>query len=177
MWFHFAERHRQRRIAPGSRVLLILVVCLAPILMDHSVSTAQESTITVCPSGCMYTSIQDGINHAAAGDTVSVGVGVYMETLQLRPGVIVVGANRDTTIVDAAQRTNVLRALENSVGSSPVVRQLTLRNGRASSGAGVLIQAARLTLENVIIERNQASGIGGGVEASSGGGDAKSNSI
>ena len=157
------------KLAGGGRTALSALLGLLLLWPGIAVAVAPGATITVCPSGCMFTRIQDGINNAAAGDTVSVSAGVYSENLQLRAGVVVEGADAATTIVDAGQRNSVVRATLSSIGVSTVVRRLTLRNGRAPAGAGVLIQAAAPTLEDLIIENNQASGTGGGIAVLGGG--------
>ena len=159
------------------RALLALVLMWPGIAMAAAPALMPDATITVCPSGCMYTRIQDGINNATPGDTVSVGAGIYNENLQLRAGVVVEGANATTTIVDAGQRNSVVQATLGSIGASTVLRRLTLRNGRAGAGAGILIQTAAPTLQDLIIENNQAAGTGGGLAVLNGGRVVMTNSI
>jgi len=150
--------------------IVLCCLCAAPAAPLWAMPLYERGVvITVCASGCNFTRIQDAINSAAAGDIVAVSVGTYNENLQLRAGVIVQGENAATTIVDGGQRNSVVRATQSSIGTNTVVRTITLRNGRAPAGAGVLIQSATPTLENVIIESNQASGTGGGVAVLNGG--------
>jgi len=150
--------------------IVLCCLCAAPAAPLWAMPLYERGVvITVCASGCNFTRIQDAINSAAAGDIVAVSVGTYNENLQLRAGVIVQGENAATTMVDGGQRNSVVRATQSSIGTSTVVRTITLRNGRAPAGAGVLIQSATPTLENVIIEGNQATGTGGGVAVLNGG--------
>lgn len=53
--------------------LVIVVLLLA--------ETTQATTLTVCPSGCDYTSIQSVIDAACTGDTVEVQSGIYHENV------------------------------------------------------------------------------------------------
>ncbi len=46
-----------------------------------------------------FTTIQDAIDAAVAGDTIEVPAGTYPETVSLIPGITIVGAGRDQTIV------------------------------------------------------------------------------
>jgi predicted outer membrane repeat protein len=86
-------------------VALLLGACLLPVLrpvlMPPSVAAAASAaadanalarTITVCPSGCMYTSIETALENASWGDTIMVGPGEYHEFIWLRGGVRVQGA-------------------------------------------------------------------------------------
>ena len=69
----------------SSRRQALRVLCGLLLLWPAAVQAAAPgATLTVCPSGCMYTRVQDAINNAAAGDTVAVSAGVYSENLQLR---------------------------------------------------------------------------------------------
>jgi len=57
-------------------LILSLAVMLCLLCMPGS-----ASQITVCPSGCNYTSIQEAVNAAHTGDTILVYPGTYNESL------------------------------------------------------------------------------------------------
>ena len=69
-------------------LLLLSLVSMAYV----SVMVAAALTITVCPSGCDYTSIQAAINSASDGDTIMVGVGVYNEKITINKRVNIIGS-------------------------------------------------------------------------------------
>ena len=48
--------------------------------------------LSVCPSGCAFTHIQDAISAAAPGDTISVAAGTYTETVTIPLTVTLAGA-------------------------------------------------------------------------------------
>jgi tetratricopeptide (TPR) repeat protein len=60
---------------------LKLVLTIAAILLI--VGFAQASTLTVCPSGCGYTSIQNAVYAAHPNDTIEVHSGTYNESVVL----------------------------------------------------------------------------------------------
>ncbi|MEI6293057.1 MAG: NosD domain-containing protein, partial [Methanomicrobiales archaeon] len=52
---------------------------------------AQADVITVCPTGCNFSSVQDAINVAADGDTIQVMSGSYNEVIDVNRSVNLVG--------------------------------------------------------------------------------------
>jgi len=45
--------------------------------------SAQAATLTVCTSGCVYSSIQAAVNASSSGDTVQVQSGTYFENVNV----------------------------------------------------------------------------------------------
>ncbi len=68
-------------------------------LMFAGASVWAQSTITVGPSGADYTTIQNAINAATAGDVITVGAGTYNEDLLVNKSVSIHGAGPDQTIL------------------------------------------------------------------------------
>ena len=65
---------------------------------------AQTDIITVCSSGCDYTSIQEAIDNANDGDTIEVHSGTYYENVRVNKELTIISesGNPDDTIVQAA---------------------------------------------------------------------------
>jgi len=120
----------------------VLVVCLISAL-------AQGATVTVCPSGCDYSSIKAGVFAAAPGDVVLVQSGRYYEHLNIQKKIVLRG-------VDTG---NGMPILDATGGGSPVtisadgvvVEGMRMMNSGPDS-AGILV----LSDENVI-RKNDAS--------------------
>jgi parallel beta-helix repeat protein len=74
--------------------------------------------ITVCPSGCDSTTIQDAVNLASSGDTVVVSAGTYSESIAIDKPLILLGAksnvdsrngawgSEDITTINAGEGNN-----------------------------------------------------------------------
>jgi tetratricopeptide (TPR) repeat protein len=70
---------------------LKLVLIIAAILLI--VGFAQASTLTVCPSGCDYTSIQTAVYAAHPNDTIEAHSGTYNESVILTKNIMFNGAD------------------------------------------------------------------------------------
>src|SRR5262245_7795043 len=97
------------------------------------VSNSEAATTrTVCATGCQYSTIQSAIDAAAAGDTISIGKGHYVELLNTAGKRLTLqGADWRTTIIDANGQGAVLTI----PGSAPViVTDVTLTRGFGDGG-------------------------------------------
>jgi PKD repeat protein len=94
------KRHVFRRIALLSVIFSVLVfICCG---------SAAAETITVCPSGCNYTSIQDAIDHASSGDTIEVMNGTYTELITVDKPLTITGENPAGTMISGNYAGNVV---------------------------------------------------------------------
>lgn len=122
--------------------------------------------LTVCASGCQFTTIQAAINAAATGDTIDISPGTYAEslvvggtaaTLTLRK---MPGGSGDVILDDGfGTGGSVLRVFS---GKNVQLIDLTLRNGQAIFGGGIENQGT-LRLLRVRVVNNTAIALGGGV--------------
>jgi parallel beta-helix repeat protein len=71
-------------------IIGLIALCSAP---------AMAATITVCSSGCNYTSIQEAIDHAADGDTIAVMNGTYYERIIIDKPLTLQGESPEGTAI------------------------------------------------------------------------------
>lgn len=137
-------------------LLLVVLVVTGLFSPQHS----RAATLTVCGSGCAFTSIQAAINAAKTGDTITVGSGIYRETLVIGRGDFVIqGAGRSLSIIDGGGDGPVVKFIpvHGSITNATVLSGFTIRNGATSttSGAGIRIEGgASPTIRDNLITGN-----------------------
>jgi nitrous oxidase accessory protein NosD len=129
------------------RALLLLgLVALVGALAAPVAGTA--ATLSVCPSGCPYSTIQAAVNAAAAGDRVAVGGGTYVENVVIDRPLTLQGAGEPDgddgrpVIVPAVSSPNPC------AGSS-------LCGGAASNI--ILVQADDVTIRGLVLDGDNPS--------------------
>jgi len=150
-------------------VLAVFVFLRASPLKAEKVSTAAVLCVEQSGSGSCFTSIQQALNAAKAGDTINVAAGTYKETLALKPGVKLIGAGAATTIISGNNSGPVIRAEDPAIGQTTVVENFTIRDGLATGdcvtksckGAGIYIANAAPAIRNNIITNNTATNAAG----------------
>jgi parallel beta-helix repeat protein len=140
----------------------------------------QASTITVCTSGCDYTSITEAINAANPGDIVQVQSGTYYENVNVTKQITLMGddTGEGFPIVDAGGRGNAITLsadgihlerfdVTNSLGSWRNIwagikvasnDNLILGNRAFNNENGVLLTGSR---NNSIVENNATNNLYG----------------
>lgn len=112
-----------------------------------------------------FTTIQNAMNAASAGDVVSVSAGTYYENVSMKKGVQLIGAGPGSTVIDGS---GLYTTVSIPVGATTSTRLegFTIRNGNNLTGGGVRIQAGSSpTISNCWIEGNHAGVRGGGIYA------------
>ena len=137
----------------GIEPLLLASILLLSILSPSFFSTAHANPGTVNVPGD-YPSIQLGINHAIAGDTVMVGLGVYNERVVLNKTVHLVGAARDGTIIDAQRAGTVVTVTVDSAS----ITGFTIRNPAIFGNAVELLHVNNTSVTNCAISTDVGSG-------------------
>lgn len=109
-------------------------------------------------TGNLYFTIQDAINNALDGDTISVAPGTYYENLVVSRNINIIGAGKDTTIIDGQQKGPVITINDGAA----TITGFTIRNGKAERGGGIFNNGATLTLKDSTVAGNTAT-YGGGI--------------
>jgi hypothetical protein len=102
-----ATRTLRSMVAAGCLVGALL--CVQPSQQAHA------ATLTVCPQGCAYSTIQAAVSAARAGDTIVVAPGTYTEQLSIGKDLVLRGHGESSRIVapaalvpDSDERRNVV---------------------------------------------------------------------
>jgi nitrous oxidase accessory protein NosD len=78
-------------------ILMLVTLCVGALALASKVQPAKTAIITVPDD---YSTIQDAINHANAGDTICVRDGVYAESIDINVSVTLIGENNQNTTLE-----------------------------------------------------------------------------
>ena len=129
--------------------------------------SSTDAAITVCNAGCDYSSIQEAINAASSGDTISLASETYTETITINKSIMLLGNGARYTILQAAgdKWEVATRVITITSEVSVTIQGLTIRNGNSNGeDGGGIYNTGVLTLSESIIRDNIAFwGSGGGI--------------
>jgi hypothetical protein len=150
----------------GTRSALVVVLALALVVVASvwatNVRAAPATELHVCPGGCTYSSIQEAVDHADAGDVVKVAEGTYTD-LHAREGITqVVCIDRSITVQGGYTVTDWTTP-------DPLAHPTTLN--AQDGGRGVVIRGTQdVTVAGLRITGGNADGLGGDVAGFDAGG-------
>jgi len=141
---------------PNNTRLMIMVLslvltpaALASTWYVNGVSGSNSNNCTSPTTPCK--TIGRAISLAASGDTVTVAAATYTENLTINIIVKVIGSGANTTIIDGGGVGTVVKI--SNTTAHVTLSKLTIRNGNATSGAGVN-NSGTLTLTNSTVSGN-----------------------
>jgi len=104
----------------------LLLVAVASVASAFKEGTAAPTTWIVDDDGpANFSTIQEAINAASNGDSISVRAGTYYECVVVNKSVSLFGEDADTTIIDASQMGDCMQITAHSVR----VSDFTIQNG------------------------------------------------
>ena len=119
------------------------------------------STITVNWDGTGdFLAIQDGIDTAVYGDTINVMSGTYLENIELKNGISIIGVSAEDTIIDGNGNGSVV--ISNDCDPNTVLSRVRITNGEADYGAGISNTKSSPTITYCSFSKNLAY-YGGGM--------------
>lgn len=149
---HINMAHVRQKFAAIILICIIIFIChqlFYPNIRIALVNSVSLRTVRVPED---YNSIQKAINYASDGDVVFVSAGVYKESIFLNKSIILLGENRDYTIIDAENSSDVITVMS----SNCVICGFTIRNGGLSRPANYGIKLCNV--DNVSIINNTITG-------------------
>lgn len=89
----------------------------------------QSGVLTVCPSGCPYSSISDALSKASSGDTIIVEDGVYTDNIYISEPVNIKGIDKDKVEIHPKDSTqSMITIFPNSDAFEVTLENLTIFN-------------------------------------------------
>ena len=124
--------------APGFRMYKVGGTIMGYFWSNRELTNA--ATITRSGATTWYAHIQNAINDAISGDTVSVGRGTYVENLVISKALTLSGAGQGLTIIEPA------------VSSPNPCTDTTLCGSSSAASNVILTQASNITIHDLTVE-------------------------
>ena len=142
--------------------LFCMMICsVLIVLLPVDTCKASGTTIYVDDNGGQdYTSIQDAIDAASSGDTISVYSGTYYENIAINKTINLMGEAREITIIDGRGIRDTIQISADGVS----VSGFTIQNGGndefyQDNNAGIKVLSSNTTISDNVIRNNEFYGI------------------
>lgn len=130
------------------------------------VSVAGFATDRVVPM--VYPTIQAAINACVPGDRVLLQPQTFHERINLLGKNIQLKAFSDLGAVIDGSAAGTVITLSGTEPATTIIGGITIQNGKGANGGGINASFSLATIQNCIIQNNEATGTGGGVYGVSG---------
>ena len=159
---------RMRRFASCGVVLALLATVSPPLA-----APVLAENLTVCPSGCDFTTIAAALDAAKNGDAINIDAGTYVGGVDIGKDVGLFGAGRNLTTITGGNGDSVIHVLN---GADVRIEDVTITGGGGSPfgpslvGGGGILNEGGLSLvdsivrDNTIVQKKSAIQlVGGGI--------------
>jgi hypothetical protein len=158
------------RLAVTAAVLLIVliiraVVAASPPSTNGSFDTylpAVQKSITCQVPTTTHPTIQSAVNDSSC-QVIVLAAGLFVEQVLINRSVHIHGQGAALTIVDG---NNTGRVFTITPDVTVTLTRMKIQHGLSTSGGGIWVDNATLTLQDTILSENQASGYAGGLRGS-----------
>ncbi len=155
---------------------LLKAFLLSTFLIFSLPSVARAGVITVCASGCDYSSIRTAIANANPGDTVQLAAETFTEgSLSIDKNLTIQGQGAGATIIqpaasqaDSTEQIFTVNDNDTNNDATVTIEDLTLRHGK-DQGGGAIYNAETLNVRRCTITDNAAVALSGGAIINHGG--------
>ncbi|MBN1281143.1 MAG: right-handed parallel beta-helix repeat-containing protein [Candidatus Thermoplasmatota archaeon] len=136
--------------------VVILILCSLFIAMVYCTTATQRDTKTTGSRSRGY--IQDLIDAASWGDTITIPTGMYYGPIVIDKRLTLLGEDRETTIIDGQGEDIVIRITD--AAWKVTLQGFTITNSSNSEGVGILVEASYdITIIGNIITGHNGSAI------------------
>jgi cysteine-rich repeat protein len=135
--------------------------------IDNGDGCSSDCEVATCFVPVTHASIQAGLDDAGCA-VVYVYAGKYLENVRVERDAVILGVGADPVIIDGDSLGSVFEIR----GADVTLQRLTVQNGQAERGGGVYAEGEALTLTDVQVRGNLATGdsqaAGGGIYSTAG---------